>query len=37
MSECMVFNPEAQNSSVVGELELKLGTQADNVHCINST
>ena len=31
MSECMVFNPEAQSGSVVGKLEQELGTQADNV------
>ena len=26
------LNPEAQSCSVVGELELELGTQADNVY-----
>ena len=31
MSECVYLNPEAQNCSVVGELELELGTQTDNV------
>ena len=36
------LNPEAQNCKLVGELELELGTQADNVqnlcvHCIDST